>query len=107
MGIKITTELVKDLISTQFPQYKSLEINPIKFNGIDNRTYHLGDKMLVRLPSAEGYAAQVPKEQKWLPILNRNLNIQTPIPLHLGKPNENFPWQWSIYQFIPGESAKF
>mgnify|MGYP001064754964 CR=1 FL=1 len=61
--------------------------------------------MLVRLPSAEGYAAQVPKEQKWLPILNINLNIQIPIPLHLGKPNENFPWHWSIYQFIPGESA--
>ena len=104
-SINITTSLVKNLISEQFPQYKTLNIKPVEFSGIDNRTYHLGNDMLIRLPSAEGYAAQALKEQKWLPELAKHLSIQIPTPLHLGKPNQDYPWNWSIYRFIFGTSV--
>jgi len=103
-NIDISIELVKKLVDEQFPQYSNLEIQPVKFSGIDNRTFHLGNDMLIRLPSAEGYAPQALKEQKWLPVLRQYIDIEIPKPLHLGKPKFGFPWNWSIYQFIPGKS---
>ena len=105
INLNINTALVKKLISEQFPQYNALEIKCVGFGGIDNRTFHLGDDMLIRLPSAESYAPQVLKEQRWLPELAKHLPIQIPTPLHLGEANQAYPWHWSIYSFIPGRSA--
>ena len=65
----IDTALVARLIGSQFPQWSGLPIYPAEPNGWDNRTFRLGPDLLVRLPSAEGYAAQVRKEQRWLPLL--------------------------------------
>ncbi len=105
MSIKITLQIVSNLISEQFPQYADLPIKAVKFSGIDNRTFRLGNKMLIRLPSAERYAAQVIKEQKWLPILSLSLSTQIPEPVGLGLPNQYYPWHWSIYKWIEGTSA--
>ena len=55
--------LVKRLIREQFPEWSELEIIPVKKGGNDNRTFHLGDDMSVRLPSAEQYVPQVEKEK--------------------------------------------
>jgi aminoglycoside phosphotransferase (APT) family kinase protein len=103
MNIEISLPLVTDLISEQFPQWAHLPIRPVKQSGWDNRTYHLGETMLIRLPSEEGYAAQVPKEQKWLPILSKYLPVSIPKPLALGKPSKDYPWNWSIYSWLEGE----
>jgi len=70
--------LVKNLIATQFPQWKDLPIQKIEPNGWDNRTFRLGDRLLVRMPSAAEYATQVEKEQRWLPILAPLLPIAIP-----------------------------
>ena len=42
------------------------DITPVEPGGWDNRTFRLGDRMSVRLPSAAAYAAQVDKEHAWL-----------------------------------------
>jgi aminoglycoside phosphotransferase (APT) family kinase protein len=57
--------LIIRLIDEQFPVW-SLDITPVKNGGNDNKTFHLGDYMSVRLPSSEHYVPQVKKEQKWL-----------------------------------------
>lgn len=103
--LKITKDLVNSLIEEQFPQYQNLDIEAVKFSGIDNRTYRLGKEMLIRLPSAECYAPQVLKEQTWLPKLALHLSTTIPTPLHTGNPNNDYPWHWSIYKWIPGTSA--
>lgn len=64
----IDVDLVARLINEQFPEWSDLEIRPVKFNGHDNRTFHLGEQMSVRLPSAAAYVPQVEKEQQWLPF---------------------------------------
>jgi len=61
--------------------------------------------MTVRLPSAESYASQVEKEQKWLPKLAPNLPLPIPQPLAMGKPSEDYPWPWSVYQWLDGKTA--
>ena len=98
--------LVSRLIATQFPQWKDLPIRPVEFGGWDNRTFHLGDEMTARLPSAAAYSLQVQKEHRWLPRLAPLLPLPVPVPLAMGVPAENYPWHWSVYGWIEGETAK-
>jgi aminoglycoside phosphotransferase (APT) family kinase protein len=101
----INTALVQRLIASQFPQWKDLPIHPIALSGWDNRTFHLGKDKLVRMPSHAEYATAVEKEHRWLPKLGPLLPLPIPEPLALGKPGEGYPWKWSIYRFLEGESA--
>jgi aminoglycoside phosphotransferase (APT) family kinase protein len=101
----IDAALVRRLVDRQFPQWAALPIRPVKFGGWDNRTFHLGDAMTVRLPSAATYALQVDKEQRWLPRLAPLLPLPIPSPVAIGKPAEGFPWPWSIYRWIDGDTA--
>jgi len=101
----ITVLLVQQIIAEQFPNWADLPIKPVQFSGHDNRTFHLGHEMLVRLPSTDEYAPAVLKEQVWLPKLAPNFSIPIPHPLAMGKPCQNYPFNWSIYQWIDGENA--
>ncbi len=92
----IDATLVQRLVANQFPQWKHLSVQPVTNAGWDNRTFHLGEHMLVRMPSAEEYAEQVEKEQRWLPKLASFLPLQIPVPLTMGEPAEDYPWKWSI-----------
>ncbi len=74
-------------------------------SGWDNRTFLLGSTMTVRLPSAEGYAPQVKKEHRWLPKLAPLLPLPIPVPLAKGEPDDGYPWSWSIYPWLEGETA--
>lgn len=103
--IIIDTILVRHLINSQFPQWKDLIIQPVALSGWDNRTFHLGENMLIRMPSAPDYELQIEKEQEWLPKLAPLLPLPIPSPLAIGKPSENYPWKWSIYRWINGQSA--
>ena len=85
--VNINKELVKQLIEDQFPQWKNLPIKPIKVSGWDNRTFHLGDDMLVRMPSAVDYELQVEKEHKWLPKLAPLIPFPIPVPLAITEPD--------------------
>ncbi|ESY12243.1 aminoglycoside phosphotransferase family protein [Mesorhizobium sp. C386A] len=102
----IDTDLVRRLIAAQFPQWRHLPVRPVAFGGWDNRTFHLGNDMTVRLPSAAPYSLQVEKEHRWLPRLAPLLPLPIPDPLAMGEPGEDYPWQWSVYRWIDGETAK-
>jgi aminoglycoside phosphotransferase (APT) family kinase protein len=82
-----------------------MPIHPVKTSGWDNRTFHLGDNMLVRLPSAQEYAVQVEKEQRWLPLFAPDVPVQIPEPLALGQPGCGYPFPWSVYRWIEGETV--
>jgi aminoglycoside phosphotransferase (APT) family kinase protein len=97
--------LVRRLIAAQFPKWAELPIRPVDVSGWDNHTFRLGDDLSVRLPSAARYAAQVDKEQRWLPGLAAGLPLPIPLPLARGAPDANYPWPWSIYRWLPGDTA--
>lgn len=102
---EITTALVHGLICRQFPQWSNLSIKPVKKSGNDNRTFHLGEEMTVRLPSSGCYAAQVEKEMKWLPILKPSLSLPISSPIAKGSPDMDFPYPWSVNHYIKGETV--
>ena len=97
--------LARALVQEQFPQWGELEIRPVAQSGWDNRTFHLGDDMLLRLPSAARYEHQVAKEQKWLPWLGKQLSFAVPQPLAQGRAGSGYPFAWSVYRWLKGETA--
>ena len=101
----IDDALVRRLVTAQFPQWRGLPVRPVETAGWDNKTFHLGEDMIVRLPRAAAYAAQVEKEHRWLPKLAPLLPLQIPTPRAFGQPADGYPWKWSIYQWIDGETA--
>jgi aminoglycoside phosphotransferase (APT) family kinase protein len=104
-GVHIDAALVRRLIAAQFPRWADLPLRPVETGGWDNRTFHLGEHMTVRLPSAAQYALQVEKEHRWLPKLAPLLPLPIPVPLAKGAPADGYPWQWSVYRWLEGEAA--
>ncbi len=82
-----------------------LLIEPVANGGWDNRTFHLGTDMVVRLPSAAEYAQAVEKEHRWLPRLAPHLPLPTPTPLAMGAPSYDYPYPWSVYRWLDGHTA--
>ncbi len=103
-NVTIDTALAINLIATQFPEWQQLPIKPVATSGWDHRTFHLGEHMLIRLPSKAAYAPQVIKEHRWLPYLTTYLPVSIPSPIAMGKPTQAYPWHWSIYRWLPGET---
>src|SRR5262245_5567345 len=89
----IDDTLVRRLVTRPVPQWRGLPLQPVKFGGWDNKNFRLGEQMVVRLPRAAGYAAQVEKEHHWLPCLAPWLPLQIPEPLAMGEPDDDYPWQ--------------
>lgn len=105
--IEITEKMVRHLIEGQFQKFSHLSIKPVPHNGWDNKTFRLGTRFLIRLPSAQHYASQVEKEQYWLPKLANYLPLPIPEPLAIGQPTNEYPYQWSIYKWLPGNPASY
>lgn len=101
----ITVDLAKKLIFEQFPQWSHLEIKPVKNSGHDNRTFHLGNDLTIRLPSGKEYEPQIQKEAKWLPVLAQHLSLPITAPVAKGKPTPEYPLAWSINRWLVGETV--
>ncbi len=99
-----TLELAHKAIAEQFPEYADLAVTEVEKQGHDNRTYRLGNDMLIRMPIAESYALKVPKEQELLPQLAKHLSLSIPAPIKMGQPSKDYPYPFSIYKWLPGRS---
>lgn len=97
-------ELARTLVAKQFPQYADLPILDVQKQGHDNRTYRLGTSLLIRMPTAATYALKVPKEQQLLPQLAKRLTLKIPAPIAMGQESELYPYPFSLYQWLPGQS---
>lgn len=98
-------QLVRRLLAAQFPQWAGLPLERLQSSGTDNALYRLGADKVVRLPRIQAAAGQVDKENRWLPRLAPLVSLPIPVPLARGTPGEGFPWSWSVYRWIEGESA--
>ncbi|MFJ3820852.1 aminoglycoside phosphotransferase family protein [Streptomyces nodosus] len=102
----VDEDLVRRLITAQFPQWSGLAVERFPSGGTVNAMYRLGDDMVVRLPLVEGGAADVSMEQEWLPRLASRLPVPVPEVLGAGVPAEGYPWPWSVYRWLAGENPE-
>ncbi|MFJ9690607.1 aminoglycoside phosphotransferase family protein [Kitasatospora sp. NPDC101183] len=105
--VAVTAIQASRLVAEQFPQWAALPVTAAENGGWDNRTFRLGDSMVLRLPSAAEYALAVEKEHHWLPRLATALPLPVPIPLAKGRPGAGYPFAWSVYGWIEGTPATF
>ena len=61
--------------------------------------------MCLRLPYIEWAVRHIAKEQQWLPKLAPHLPLRIPSLLGRGRPGSDYPWVWSVYDWIEGEEA--
>lgn len=102
--IAVDCDLVRSLLRAQHPDISELPLQEAA-TGWDNFTFRLGEEMAVRLPRRTATVLQLQHEQKWLPVIAENLPLPVPSPLRLGKPDNQYPWPWSILPWLPGETA--
>ena len=89
-GGTLASRIANAPLAAQLPAWADLPVRPVPADGWDNRTYRLGDELLVRLPSAAGYAAAVAKEDRWLPRLAPRLPLAVPEPVATGGPGAGY-----------------
>ncbi|MEV0295417.1 aminoglycoside phosphotransferase family protein [Nocardia sp. NPDC050710] len=98
----IDARLAQGLVARQFPRLAHLPVVPVSRQGVDNRTFRLGDRLSVRLPAGDRYALAVEKEHRWLPRLAPGLPLPIPQPVAQGMPAREYPYPWSIYRWLDG-----
>lgn len=104
--ITVDAEQVRQLVAEQFPQWADLAVRPVAKSGWDNMTFHLGDELTVRMPTAAEYALAVDKEQRWLAVLAPQLPLPIPTVLANGRPAAHYPFAWSVRRWLDGETAR-
>jgi aminoglycoside phosphotransferase (APT) family kinase protein len=103
--IETDVALVRRLLAGQFPQWADLPIDPVASSGTDHDIYRLGDHLAARLPRIGWATDQAAKEAEWLPKLAPHLPLAVPVQLAMGHPAEGYPFEWSVYKWLPGENA--
>jgi aminoglycoside phosphotransferase (APT) family kinase protein len=103
--LDIDAALVRRLLAGQFPAWADLPVEPVVPRGTDNALYRLGDEMVVRLPRRERTSPTLENERRWLPRLAPLLPLAVPVPLVEGTRGEGYPFTWSVYTWLQGETA--
>jgi aminoglycoside phosphotransferase (APT) family kinase protein len=100
-----TVELVRRLLAGQLPQWAGLPIELVESYGTDHDIYRIGDHLAARLPRIGSATTQAAKEAEWLPKLAPHLPLAVPVQLARGHPADGYPFDWSVYEWLPGENA--
>ncbi|MEU2614914.1 aminoglycoside phosphotransferase family protein [Micromonospora sp. NPDC007271] len=103
--VETGSDLVRRLLAGQFPHWAGLPIRLVPSYGTDHDIYRLGEDLAVRLPRIGWATTQAAREAEWLPRLAPHLPLALPVPLATGQPAEGYPFDWSVYEWLPGENA--
>ena len=97
--------VVRRLLAGQFPHWADLPIALVDSYGTDHDIYRLGEDLSVRLPRIGWATQQAAREAEWLPKVAPHLPLAIPVPLAMGRPAEGYPYDWSVYAWLPGDNA--
>ena len=97
--------LVRRLLARQFPHWADLPVEPVVSYGTDHGIYRLGERLAARLPRIGWATHQAAREAKWLPEFAPQLPLAVPVQVAVGHPDHGYPFDWSVYEWLPGENA--
>ncbi|MFC4872614.1 aminoglycoside phosphotransferase family protein [Negadavirga shengliensis] len=97
-------DVAQNLLKDQFLNWAEIPLKPINSSGSDNFLYRLGKDLIIRIPRHQAAAHQLKKECFWLEKIHKYSPIAIPEPVSIGRPNEYYPFYWSIYRWIEGET---
>jgi len=102
--LAISSELVRRLVDSQFPDYAKYPLRSLEQSGSTNRLFRLGEEFLVRLPRQRGGGNAIIKEHNWLPSISCQLPIAVPQLVGVGQPDSGYSEYWSIVGWIDGHT---
>lgn len=103
--VETDADLVRRLLSEQFPRWATLPIAIVDSYGTDHDIYRLGGDLVARLPRIGRATKQAAKEREWLPKLAPHVPLALPVQRVTGQPGAGYPFEWSIYEWLPGTDA--
>jgi len=98
----VDTALAKRLVSTQFPPLPERSLRLLS-EGWDYAVYLVDETWVFRFPRREVVVPATVREIELLPRLA--LPVPVPRPVHIGKPDDGFPWPFYGAPYLPGDEA--
>jgi aminoglycoside phosphotransferase (APT) family kinase protein len=100
--VAIDAELVRRLVTDQFPELAHLSLRRVHSTGTVNAVFRIGDTLAARVPRVPRWARDLERELLWLPHLRSQLTLQIPRPVGVGSPSAYYPMPWAVYEWIDG-----
>ncbi len=98
----VSTELAKELITSQFPQLSAKPIQRLGY-GWDNTVYLVGDEYVFRFPRRTIAIEAINMEGKMLPMLADYITLPYAKPVFYGVGNSEYPLPFLGYLYVTGE----
>src|SRR5215831_11033086 len=103
--VDVDVDTVRRLLLEQLPDLAELPITRVDSTGTVNALFRVGNDLVARMPLATEWSEDIDHEWRWLPWLSDRITaLRLPEPVHKGTPNTGFPFVWSIYRWIEGDS---
>lgn len=99
-------DIAKKLIDSTKIKIEYTTLSEPKIQGHDNTTYIINDQYSIKLPSAKEYENQILFENKYLNLVQKQISFRIPKQIYMGEPNNDFPYHWSINEWIKGITAE-
>ncbi|WP_143229722.1 aminoglycoside phosphotransferase family protein [Actinophytocola xanthii] len=107
--LEIPLEVVRALVSEQFPQWRSLPVTPVGAHGTVNAIFRIGERYAARFPLEDGDVeatrARLREEAARAGELAGRTRFRTPEPIALGEPGAGYPLPWAVQTWVPGTVA--
>lgn len=103
--LTVTVATVRALIDCQFPQWRALEIEPVKSAGTVNTLFRVGPRLCARFPLEDGLRQRLIDEAEAAQKLCGKTRFDTPKHVAIGEPGPGYAFPWSVQTWIPGTVA--
>ncbi|WP_223589649.1 phosphotransferase [Neobacillus bataviensis] len=103
--IELSSQEASKLIGTQFPQLNPIQISFLGL-GFDNTVFKVNNQYIFRFPRRTIAVDLLKTENQLLPHLAKNLNLPIPTPIFFGSPSSTYPWPFTGYQAVNGETPR-
>jgi aminoglycoside phosphotransferase (APT) family kinase protein len=104
--IHVSDDVIRELITGQFPEWAELPIRRVHSGGTVNAIFRIGHDLAGRFPlrSAEPTALRQILEQEAQASAEfaRHSPFPAPAPVAIGHPGPGYPLPWSVQTWVPG-----
>jgi aminoglycoside phosphotransferase (APT) family kinase protein len=107
--LRLTVDMVRELVSHQFPEWALLTIAPVQSEGTVNAIFRIGDGLAARFPLQP---RDIEATRQWLRSeadaaleLLGHTSFAVPEPVAIGEPGAGYPLPWSVQTWLSGTTA--
>ncbi|MEU7973082.1 aminoglycoside phosphotransferase family protein [Micromonospora sp. NPDC049089] len=107
--LALTDDVVRELISDQFPRWETAPVRRVASNGTVNAIFRIGDDAAARFllrPRDVAVAAELlQREAEASRRFAEHSPFPAPRPIAIGNPGKDYPLPWSVQSWVPGSIA--